>query len=255
VVYGTGHSGINIPSFQTNVVSISRVRIVIYLENGSRRLFQNVGKFLPDHTASHHKDTILHAQCKSNVVSVHGIKSHRGGRGTAPLILTHALNGGERSASHPGRFTPGKQSPDAIKYDAAAAPETVSMFSCLESNPGPIPASLVTIPTELSRVFTRWVITLIRDTVLQTHTRGRWNIKEKEDNKMSLVSNVAHHKMSLPEDWSSSSRQKNRHERLRRALNNQRLVYRHSNVTDSRIVLYYEPIVESIAFSRTERSG
>jgi len=64
-----------------------RGRIGIYFENGSSRLFQNVGKFLPDHTASHHKDTILHTQCKSNVVSVYGIKSYRGSRGTAPLIL------------------------------------------------------------------------------------------------------------------------------------------------------------------------
>jgi len=62
-------------------------RIVIYFENGSSRLFQNVGKFLPDHTASHNIVTILHTKCQSNVVSVHGIKSYRGNGGTAPLIL------------------------------------------------------------------------------------------------------------------------------------------------------------------------
>jgi len=51
-----------------------------------------------------------------------------------------------------------------------------------------IPASLVTVPTELSQVLTRWAIPVIRDTLLQTHTKGRLNIKEKDDNKISLMS-------------------------------------------------------------------
>ena len=58
-------------------------RIVIYFENGSSRLFQKSANFYQ--TTRRH--IILHTQCKSNVVSVHGIKSYRGSRGTAPLIL------------------------------------------------------------------------------------------------------------------------------------------------------------------------
>jgi len=54
-------------------------------------------------------------------------------------FLTPVLDGGQQSASRPGRFDPGKQCPDAIKHNAAAAPESVSMFSCLQSNPEPYP--------------------------------------------------------------------------------------------------------------------
>jgi hypothetical protein len=43
------------------------------------------------------------------------MKTYGGGGGIAPLFLVWALDGGEWSASRPGRFTPGKEPPVPVE--------------------------------------------------------------------------------------------------------------------------------------------
>jgi hypothetical protein len=48
-----------------------------------------------------------------------------GSGGIAPPVLTSALDGGAWSSLRPGRFTPGKEPPVSIVYEAEWAPEPV----------------------------------------------------------------------------------------------------------------------------------
>jgi hypothetical protein len=67
-----------------------------------------------------------------------------GSGGTAPPFLTPVLDGGEQSASRPGRFTPEEIVPGTRCIGDWVGPragldsvEKRKIFPCQESNPGP----------------------------------------------------------------------------------------------------------------------
>jgi hypothetical protein len=53
------------------------------------------------------------------------MKSYGGGGGTAPPLLTSALDGGEWSGTRPCRFTFGEVPPVPVGWEAGWAPEPV----------------------------------------------------------------------------------------------------------------------------------
>jgi hypothetical protein len=75
----------------------------------------------------------------------------------APSFLTSALNGGEWSASLPGRFIPGKEPLVLIEKGAVCAPEPVwslssrtkSVFSAGNRSPAVQPVAIPTTPSRL----------------------------------------------------------------------------------------------------------
>jgi hypothetical protein len=86
------------------------------------------------------------------------MKTYWGSGGIAPRILTSEVDGGEWSASRPGRFTRGKRDPGTYwiggwvgprtSVDTAVAKRKVACL-CRESNPGRSARGLITVLTEL----------------------------------------------------------------------------------------------------------
>jgi hypothetical protein len=68
----------------------------------------------------------------------------QGSGGIAALYLTSAVDGGEWSASRPGRFTPGEIAAGPIRFEAEWAPESVwtqwRKEECLDSAGNRTPA-------------------------------------------------------------------------------------------------------------------
>ena len=76
-------------------------------------------------------------------MTVHTIKAYTGSRGTAPPILTSALNGGDRSTYRPGGFTPKKEPPLHTEHEYGCAPQMGWIFwrreACFADAGIPIP--------------------------------------------------------------------------------------------------------------------
>jgi hypothetical protein len=74
---------------------------------------------------------------KGKVVPVHAIKANGGWKVSLHYVLTSALYGGKRPASHSGSFTPEKVPPMCNEQEIESAPQQVWTFrrteKCLAS--------------------------------------------------------------------------------------------------------------------------
>jgi hypothetical protein len=118
------------------------------------------------------------------------------------VFLTSALVGGEWPASRPGRFTPGKEPPVHIGYEAGAsqnrsgrrgneknfAPAGTRTSAPRSSRPYP-----VAMPTGLFRLHYLWrlfFLTLFKVYIMQSILRNKTRKKEKRNIKADFVLTV-----------------------------------------------------------------